>query len=81
MFSKHCTKKIVISLTMKTSCFTMDFGLEKLIFEYSFNKSFFLVRISVQKIGTYTKVHSKGISDSAQTKIFQFHLQYTSSTI
>ena len=48
MFSKHCTKKIVISLTlMKTSCFTMDSGLEKLILEYSFNKLIFLVRISV----------------------------------
>ena len=56
MFSKHYTKKIVLSLTMKTSCFTMDFGLEKLIFEYSFNKSIFLLRISVQKIGSYTKV-------------------------
>ena len=77
MFSKHCTKKIVISLTlMKTSCFTMDSGLEKLILEYSFNKLIFLVRISVQKIGSYTKV-VKGISDSAQTKIFQFHLQYS----
>ena len=46
-FLNTVQKKIVISLTMKTSCLTMDFGLEKLIFEYSFNKSIFLVRISV----------------------------------